>query len=68
MGRACLVINLSYQETKCRRDHEGSLAEVWQELLHQVRNDHVECLMKCKLEYHLPVVKKSYFYLSVMVL
>lgn len=40
-----MVINLSHQETERRRHHEGSLAEVWQELLHQVRND------PCRLVY-----------------
>lgn len=34
-----MVINPSHQKTECGGDHEGSLAEVWQELLHQVRND-----------------------------
>lgn len=34
-----MVVNLSHQETERGGDHEGSLAEVWQELFHQVRND-----------------------------
>lgn len=39
MGRARMVVNLSHQETERGRYHERSLAEVWQELLHQVSND-----------------------------
>lgn len=34
-----MVVHLSCQETECRRDHEGSLAQIWEKLLHQVRID-----------------------------
>lgn len=36
MGSARMVVHLSCQETECRRHHERPLAEVWEELLHQV--------------------------------
>lgn len=49
MGGACVVVNLSHQETERGRDHERSLAEVWQELLHQVRNDPCRIVYECEL-------------------
>lgn len=39
MGSARMVVHLSCQETECRRHHERPLAEVWEELLHQVTTD-----------------------------
>lgn len=39
MGGACVAVNLSHQETERGGDNERSLAEVWQELFHQVRGD-----------------------------
>lgn len=38
VGSAGVVVHPGHQETERGRDHEGALAEVWQELFHQVRN------------------------------
>lgn len=38
LGRASMVVHLGQQEAECGRDYEGSLAKVWQELFHKVRN------------------------------
>jgi len=39
VGGPRVVVDSRRQETERGRGHEGSLAEVWQELLHQVRNE-----------------------------
>lgn len=39
VGGARMVVHFSHQETKRGRHHERPLAEVWEELLHQVSVD-----------------------------
>lgn len=41
MGGAGVVVHPGHQEAERGGDHEGPLAEVWQKLLHQVRNVNV---------------------------
>lgn len=45
VGGACMVVHFSHQETKRGRHHERSLAEVWEELLHQVSIDLCEIIL-----------------------